>query len=61
LPELPSATARRQAQISLAWLLQRSPAMLPIPGTSSITHLEENLASASIRFTSEEFQTLASV
>ena len=49
------------SQISLAWLLQRSPAILPIPGTSSITHLEENLTSASIRFTSEEFQTLASV
>jgi pyridoxine 4-dehydrogenase len=37
------------SQITLAWLLQRSPAMLPIPGTSSIAHLEENLASASIR------------
>jgi aryl-alcohol dehydrogenase-like predicted oxidoreductase len=49
------------SQISLAWLLQRSPAMLPIPGTSSIAHLEENLASASIRLTPEEFRTLASV
>ena len=37
------------SQIALAWLLQRSPAMLPIPGTSSIAHLEENLASTSIR------------
>jgi pyridoxine 4-dehydrogenase len=53
-----SATA---SQISLAWLLQRSPAMLPIPGTSSIAHLEENLASASIRLTSDEFRTLASL
>ena len=49
------------SQISLAWLLQRSPAMLPIPGTSSIAHLEENLASASVRLTSDEFRTLASL
>src|SRR5215472_8130565 len=44
------------SQTALAWLLQRFPAMLPIPGTSSIAHLEENLASASIRLTSEEFR-----
>jgi len=49
------------SQIALAWLLRRSPAMLPIPGTSSIAHLEENLASASIRLTSGEFRTLASL
>jgi aryl-alcohol dehydrogenase-like predicted oxidoreductase len=48
-------------QISLAWLLQRSPAMLPIPGTSSIAHLEENLAAASIRLTSDELRTIASL
>jgi pyridoxine 4-dehydrogenase len=47
-------------QIALAWLLHRSPLMLPIPGTSSITHLEENLAAASIRLTAEEFLALAS-
>jgi len=46
-------------QIALAWLLHRSPVMLPIPGTSSIAHLEENLAAASIRLSAEEFQTLA--
>jgi len=49
------------SQIALAWLLQRSPAMLPIPGTSSIAHLEENLASASIRLSSDEFRALASL
>jgi len=49
------------SQISLAWLLQRSPAMLPIPGTSSIAHLEENLASAQIRLNPDEFRTLSSV
>jgi aryl-alcohol dehydrogenase-like predicted oxidoreductase len=49
------------SQISLAWLLQRSPAMLPIPGTSSIAHLEENLAAALIRLTSDELRTIASL
>jgi pyridoxine 4-dehydrogenase len=47
-------------QIALAWLLHRSPAVLPIPGTSSIAHLEENLAAASVCLTTEEFQALAS-
>jgi pyridoxine 4-dehydrogenase len=46
-------------QIALAWLLHRSPVMLPIPGTSSIAHLEENLEAASIRLSPEEFQRLA--
>jgi len=45
-------------QIALAWLLHRSPVMLPIPGTSSITHLEENLKAASIRFSPAEFESL---
>jgi pyridoxine 4-dehydrogenase len=49
------------SQIALAWLLQRSPAMLPIPGTSSLAHLEENLASTSIRLSADEFRTLASL
>jgi len=49
------------SQIALAWLLQRSPPMLPIPGTSSIAHLEENLAAASIHLSSNEFQALASL
>jgi pyridoxine 4-dehydrogenase len=48
-------------QIALAWLLHRSPAMLPIPGTSSMAHLEENLASASIRLSADEFEVLASL
>lgn len=42
-------------QIAIAWLLKRSPMMLPIPGTSSIAHLEENVAAASITLTDEEF------
>lgn len=48
-------------QVALAWLLQRSPVMLPIPGTSSVKHLEENLAAASLRLTSKEFRKLADV
>jgi pyridoxine 4-dehydrogenase len=47
------------AQIALAWLLQRSPVMLPIPGTSSVRHLEENVAAAGIRLTQEEFEQLS--
>ena len=46
-------------QIALAWLLHRSPIMLPIPGTSSIAHLEENLEAASIRLSPEDFRTLS--
>ena len=42
------------AQISLAWLLQRSPAMLPIPGTSKRSHLEENVAAAGLTLSMEE-------
>src|SRR5205814_2329386 len=41
------------SQIALAWLLRRSAVMLPIPGTSSLKHLEENMAAASIEFTDE--------
>ncbi|MGV9362582.1 aldo/keto reductase [Amycolatopsis sp. NPDC003731] len=41
-------------QIALAWLLHRSPVMLPIPGTSSVTHLEENLAAADIELSGED-------
>jgi pyridoxine 4-dehydrogenase len=47
------------AQIALAWLLHRSPAMLPIPGTSSVAHFEENLGAASISLDTEELQALA--
>jgi pyridoxine 4-dehydrogenase len=46
------------AQIALAWLLQRSPVVLPIPGTSSVRHLEENVAAAGIRLTQDEFEQL---
>lgn len=45
-------------QISLAWLLQRSPVMLPIPGTSQVKHLEENVAAAEIELSRDEFLAL---
>jgi len=48
-------------QVALAWLLKRSSVMLPIPGTSSIAHLEENVQAASLRLTDEEYQELTRV
>jgi pyridoxine 4-dehydrogenase len=48
-------------QAALAWLLRRSPMMLPIPGTSSIEHLEQNVAAASLRLNDEEYQKLFAV
>jgi len=48
-------------QVALAWLLRRSPTMLPIPGTSSIEHLEQNVAAASLRLTEKEYEKLAAV
>lgn len=46
------------SQIALAWLLKRSPVMLPIPGTSKVAHLEENVGAAEIQLSDEEFATL---
>jgi pyridoxine 4-dehydrogenase len=46
------------AQVAIAWLLQRSPMMLPIPGTSSLTHLEENVAAAALRLSEGEVAQL---
>ena len=45
-------------QVALAWLLQRSPVMLPIPGTSSVEHLEENVAAAALELSAERFEAL---
>src|SRR5437899_7010178 len=45
-------------QVALAWLLQRSPVMLPIPGTSSLAHLEENVAAARLKLTPEEWKAI---
>ena len=48
-------------QVALAWLLHRSPAMLPIPGTSSLEHLEENVAAAGIELDQRELEVLDAV
>ncbi|MBF6340320.1 aldo/keto reductase [Nocardia abscessus] len=49
------------AQLALAWLLRRSPVVLPIPGTSSVAHVEENIAAARITLTDDEFEALSAV
>jgi pyridoxine 4-dehydrogenase len=46
------------SQLSLAWLLHRSPGMLPIPGTTSVAHLEENIASAAVTLTDAEWKEI---
>jgi pyridoxine 4-dehydrogenase len=51
----PGASA---AQLALAWLLRRSPVMLPIPGTSSVAHLEDNLAAADLMLSNDEYDQL---
>lgn len=48
------------AKVALAWLLAKSPVMLPIPGTASVEHLEENVAATELRLCEEEIATLSS-
>ena len=60
-PALAAAAERHgatYAQISIAWLLHHSPVMLPIPGTSTVKHLEENLAAARLQLSSDEWTEL---
>jgi aryl-alcohol dehydrogenase-like predicted oxidoreductase len=68
-PDHPAATALGQIaqrhkakipQLSLAWLLQRSPVMLPIPGTSKVAHLEENIAAANLKLNPDEWAEVES-
>jgi aryl-alcohol dehydrogenase-like predicted oxidoreductase len=61
LNQVAQAHRASPTQVALAWLLQRSLMMLPIPGTSSIVHLEENVAATSVRLTDEDYQTLSRV
>jgi aryl-alcohol dehydrogenase-like predicted oxidoreductase len=56
--EVAKATGATASQVSLAWLLRRSPALLPIPGTSQVAHLEENCAAATVKLTDEQFKRL---
>src|SRR6266404_3161480 len=48
-------------QVALAWLLERSPVMLPIPGTASLAHLEQNVAAAKLKLTPEEWQAIDAI
>ena len=59
LAEIAKQHRATPAQIALAWLLKRSAVMLPIPGTSKVKHLEENMAGASIELSDEEFHEIA--
>lgn len=59
LAKIAAAHHASPSQLALAWLLKRSPVMLPIPGTSKVAHLEENVAAAGIELTDEEFETLS--
>lgn len=61
LERIAKARHVKPIQVALAWLLKRSPMMLPIPGTSSIAHLEENVQAASLQVTEEEFLELTGI
>jgi aryl-alcohol dehydrogenase-like predicted oxidoreductase len=58
LDALARETGATPAQVAIAWLLRRSPVMLPIPGTSSVTHLEENMAAARVELSDDQFSSL---
>ncbi len=58
LDEIARAHEATPAQVALAWLLQRSPIMLPIPGTGSVEHLEENVAAADLTLSDEEMERI---
>ena len=58
LHQLATAQGVTVAQLSLAWLLRRSPVVIPIPGTSKVAHLEENLAAANVVLDDETFDSI---
>jgi pyridoxine 4-dehydrogenase len=61
LNRIARAHSASPTQVALVWLLHRSPIMLPIPGTSSIEHLEQNVAAATLRLSEEEYEKLSRV
>lgn len=58
LAKIAKSRGAAPSQVALAWLLKRSPVMLPIPGTSRVKHLEENIAAATLTLTDEEFANI---
>ena len=58
LDEIAKQHHASHAQLALAWLLKRSPVMLPIPGTGSVAHVEENCAAAGVELTDDQFEAL---
>ncbi len=58
LDRIAAAHQATPGQVALAWLLERSPVMLPIPGTSKVAHLEQNVAAAAIKLSAEEMASL---
>ncbi|HXE59524.1 MAG TPA: aldo/keto reductase [Gemmatimonadaceae bacterium] len=59
LQKLSKRLGATPSQLALAWLLHRSPVMLPIPGTSKVKHLEDNMAAATLTLSDEDFEALA--
>jgi aryl-alcohol dehydrogenase-like predicted oxidoreductase len=59
LGKLSAATGATPSQLALAWLLRRSPVMLPIPGTSTTLHLEENCGAAQVQLSDAQFKQLS--
>ena len=59
LDTLSSETGHSPSQLALAWLLRRSPVMLPIPGTGSVEHLEENCGAGTVELTDEQYDALS--
>jgi aryl-alcohol dehydrogenase-like predicted oxidoreductase len=58
LDRIAAAHGAMPGQVALAWVLRRSPVMLPIPGTSKVSHLEQNVAAVDIELSNEEFEAL---
>ncbi len=61
LDEVATKLGASPSQVALAWVLKRSPVMLPIPGTSKVSHLEENIAAAALELSDEDFSALDEV
>jgi pyridoxine 4-dehydrogenase len=61
LDKIAKAHKATTSQVAIAWLLRRSPVMLPIPGTSKVKHLEENVATADLKLSEAEWQSLEDV